>query len=1695
MSDAAATAIPTVSGYQISSLVGEGGNGVVYRGSRRADDAVVAVKLLRDVDPGRRERMQSEFRLLSRLEHPQLVRVHDFGYAGDGRPFFAMDWVDGRPLRAEDIRDESGSIDVQRFTELVYHLTAALEFIHSQHIAHGDLKPANIMLPDGGAPGDLRLMDFGLSGLTQADTQGLSGTFEYMAPELIRGGVATAATDLYALGCVLYELAVGTPPYRGDRPLDVLKLHLDAPVPALPEDFPAAAGEWISTLLQKQPQLRYRSAWQLHARAAAELGREPALSGRDAGETLRLLDIPREQQRARVDELYAQSRSRSSVLMIDGAPGAGKTRFIRDIVTDVQFAGGSVGRIDVRPGPGMFEAVLRYLDHEAPRDEQALPLLGILASAFPGAIDGVAAAESTDLTFDSQRLRVFHAAMTLLCEHMDIDLLVVDDLHLADSFTRDFCRRLPAYLEAGDHEGLLLVFGNDPSTFPAENAAVPDRMQRLVLPPLIRAEIGDNLGRLLGSVSPSFVEVIVRQSKGMPGRVEDLLNFCVSEGILEATDHGWLVHERENLGGIFPSSMAQMYAHAIDRLDERATNVLRYVAAAQLPLPNEVIAAVGALDEAEVRDITAKLLQAELIEITGDGCFPAHDAVREAVGEIGTAVHDALYDWYASRQSGQDAASVLAHHALHSSDSARALEPLIEAAAYREQRFDYVGAERALRSATALIDVSDSERRFEVLGTLSRLNNILGRRADEEEFLEEMLLLAAQSSSPAMLAAVYRSQTEYYLSTAEFDRARRSAEKALAYYREEDDLAGQAWCHQKIGFAEYRTRPGEGVLVHYEKALELFARHEAQIEEGSILIDIGLVYYSILENPDKAIEQFERARAIFERAGYRRGLIRATGNMGAQLFSLGRYEEALERHTMANSYARELGDRRFLATSFGSMAQCEIALCRYSLALLHLEEERRISREIDDRYLLEMCEEKFGELLMILGEYDRAVERYAAAQALAQESGNDTGVAAGHIDMAACATEQRKFDVAEKHFAKAAALLEHAQDVHISAVFHYRKGLFFLRREGKGDHERALASFSTLGDMADSNGLDSLSIRARSYAGLSQLHLGRTAVAVSLSTEAVGMLEGSGPQYGGAHDILYNHAIILRSNRDTAAAAIVIERAYEVVQRNAESINDAQLYRSYLEQVRLNAEIVREYAVTHRSESPQALTAVREHNLRTLYEVAKKINSVLNLDQLLDNIMDSALEAMNGERGMIFLIENEQLSLKVSRNVEKETIRDATEISLSILRDVLNAGKPIIVADTAADEEFSRRDSVVNYNIHSLICVPMKSKDEIVGTVYVDSRSDALQAMSFSEIDADFLEAFANLATIAIENARLHQELKQENLYLRKEVEQRFGFENIIGTSKPMEKLFAETQAAIGSEGSVLIYGESGTGKELIAKAIHYNGTRREQHFVAVDCGALPDTLLESELFGYKRGAFTGAVADKPGLFEEAHNGTLFLDEISNTSLAFQAKLLRVLQEGEFRRVGETRTRMVNVRVICATNKDLQVEIEAERFRQDLFYRLNVIPITVPTLRDRLGDLPSLVDHFIRKYSERHPTPVQGASGELIEHLQGYPWKGNVRELENLINRMIAQAGEPMLNTKMLPGDYSTVLSPAGGASGGDIEYSLSAPQRLQPLRDVEKQHIAYVLKHTDGNKTEAAKVLGLKRTTLVERMKKLGMM
>jgi DNA-binding NtrC family response regulator len=327
-----------------------------------------------------------------------------------------------------------------------------------------------------------------------------------------------------------------------------------------------------------------------------------------------------------------------------------------------------------------------------------------------------------------------------------------------------------------------------------------------------------------------------------------------------------------------------------------------------------------------------------------------------------------------------------------------------------------------------------------------------------------------------------------------------------------------------------------------------------------------------------------------------------------------------------------------------------------------------------------------------------------------------------------------------------------------------------------------------------------------------------------------------------------------------------------------------------------------------------------------------------------------------------------------------------------------------------------------------------------------------------------------------LEKRRLHQEVTS----LRNEVWGKYQFENLIGKSKPMQELFELIQRVAKTKTTVLIYGKSGTGKELVAKAIHYNSPRRQKPFITVNCSALPETLLESELFGHVKGAFTGATTNRKGLFEEAEGGSIFLDEIGEISPALQVKLLRVLQEGEVKRVGQTSSIKVDFRLITATNRDLGEAVQQGAFREDLYYRLNVITLSLPELKERPEDIPLLANHFVKKYVQGD-SPIEGIAPEAMELLLGYSWPGNVRELENVIERAVTLGR----GKAIMPADLPDLLS-------GDEQWEREALFGKEvPLEELEKEYIKHILRKTKGHQTRTATILGIDRRTLYRKIRK----
>ena len=486
-----------------------------------------------------------------------------------------------------------------------------------------------------------------------------------------------------------------------------------------------------------------------------------------------------------------------------------------------------------------------------------------------------------------------------------------------------------------------------------------------------------------------------------------------------------------------------------------------------------------------------------------------------------------------------------------------------------------------------------------------------------------------------------------------------------------------------------------------------------------------------------------------------------------------------------------------------------------------------------------------------------------------------------------------------------------------------------------------------------------------------------------------------------------------------------------------------------------------------------------------LYDMSQELTTERDVKVLLDRTLGNLLAVYSAER-VIVAIKNDtpkDFVVDVVRHHNVES-NDAEELSGGIIRRVIETNEPILSLDAQTDDRLNRYQSVIDYNIRSVLCVPLfHVKEGVIGALYVDHRG---LGNAFSQEDQTFLQVFANLVGVALVNARMYEQLEEKAQYLQQEVERRHQLGDLFGQSDAMQAIYYLIESAAKSDIPVLVQGETGTGKELAARAIHYNSTRKDQRFLSQNCAALSPELLQSELFGHKKGAFTGAAGDHKGIFEAADGGTVLLDEIADAPPELQRSLLRVLQEGEVRRVGETVDRAVDVRIIAATNRDLKKEVENGSFREDLYYRLHGIQIDMPSLRERMEDVPLLAEHLLIREKEDASKSVGGLTVGAIKALTSYKWPGNVRELENEIRRAVALTEEEGAIT---PDLFSESIGHT--VSDTAVEYQGRLRDRMQ---EYEKRLIRDALERCEGNITHAAEELGLARISLYRKINRLGL-
>jgi transcriptional regulator with GAF, ATPase, and Fis domain len=479
--------------------------------------------------------------------------------------------------------------------------------------------------------------------------------------------------------------------------------------------------------------------------------------------------------------------------------------------------------------------------------------------------------------------------------------------------------------------------------------------------------------------------------------------------------------------------------------------------------------------------------------------------------------------------------------------------------------------------------------------------------------------------------------------------------------------------------------------------------------------------------------------------------------------------------------------------------------------------------------------------------------------------------------------------------------------------------------------------------------------------------------------------------------------------------------------------------------------------------------------LRRLLQFSERLLVTRDVQSLLESVLDGVIEVTGAERGFVLLLRDDKPEVRAARNLRQENIPDAVkQLSDSIVAKVIETKRPLIVADAMNDRTFARADSVMHLRLSSVLCAPLIAGGELLGLLYLGN--DRV-ANLFPPRSLDVIAIFAAQAALLLQNALLLDSLRSDKSELEKKLkDQRFG--EIIGSVPSMLEVFRKVQKVAPTDISVLITGETGTGKELIAREIHRRSARANGPFVVINCGAIPENLMESEMFGHVRGAFTGAVANRIGKFQAADKGTLFLDEVGELPLPLQVKLLRVLQERVVTKVGDNKPERVDIRVIAATNRDLEEEIKKGTFREDLYYRLNVVNIYLPPLRERGDDIIVIAKSLLQKYAAEMNKPVKGFTPNALVAIRKYDWPGNVRQLENRIKKGLILCDK-------------TLLGPE------DLDLT---PEQLQPIvpldkakEEFQRRYIFEVLERNNGNRTKTARDLGVDPRTIFRYLEKEG--
>ncbi len=1602
--------------YRVTSTLGRGGSATTFLAHDLTWNTPVALKLLRASSPALLQTLRAEFDVLRGSSHPHLSRVHDFGYL----PTTASDvlcFYTSDPIEGVTLDRAAKKSTWPELRPAIVDVLHALRWLHALGLRHGDVKPANVVVgPDGRAV----LIDLGcarpLRGQPLAD---VSGTPAFMAPELLAGRPADCTADLFALGKTLDQLQLALP-----KEVRALSDRMQRPSPA---DRPCSVEEVLEAI-GCEPAAQPRV-----------IGRSGLLAGRNPQMAL---------ARTTVDGLL-EKRPTQRVLWVRGEEGAGKSRLLREIKWDAQQRA-RVVEVNPASPTALHDALLRACP-------LAEPVLGL--DAVLQARDGLEASDSPTV-------------------------LVLDDAH---RLSEEQAQSLRAVVRGLSPTSSLLAVISSVDPAPADVAA-----ETIVLEPLDREALSDWVGTALPQPA---IGTLLRLTGGYPSLVRVVLD-QIERG--ELTDDV-LLHAAPTL----PTTERQLaLVRALTPEGKRTLGALVVNGGSLSPADHDALRlTVAGGDEVVAAGLADREGAGWKLRRSGEG-----ECLLEALGvESVRAIHRDVAHALEGTDNDPSAAakserrSRIVFHLAHAGDLSRAREVLLESLPLHE------AAPRSWRrAAQAVLDQHDS---FDVALTLARLEH----QAGDVRGARGRLVRLIENAGSSDVARVTHELAVCAMKLGSLDETVSLLEKTRAA----DPGRSDAWGLATVLLARTLTRKGayREALAVCEEGLARAGSEEVRAD----LLESAAVARSFLGDADGARGHLDEAGPIWQRMDDPRRVARSMGSRALVEYRAGDLDAAARGYRLAVDTAQTHGLTDLVATAALNLG----TLCHqqgdWAAAMASYERGMRMAVALGQAGTETVLRFNLAKLYGDVGLFERAKTMAEQCLASAGRAAQPLMEAAARTVLGEVAAAERDFDGAVSFFERALEPFASRESQRECAEIHLQLADIALER---GDTDRAYSLTSDAGSCLA--GVD-----ARDVAFRVDLMKARVGLAAGRPQDALALAErvSRGAESLGQRDLTAEAHLLLSALWETQGSSLLArkhrDRAQELWEEAAARLPEA--FRAPFWKHPRRAKVRRTVLEPTRDRASR-----REQKLELLVDINKRLNSSLDAQEVLTRAMDAAIELTGAERGFVLLAKAPQrvsfsadtpepaspksktgsgkaLHVAVARNLDREQIgRSHLKFSRAIAEKVIQNGHPVVTADARDDSRFRGNQSVHAMQLQSVACVPVSSPNGVLGALYLDNR---FRRGSFDAEDVDLLMALADQVALALENARLLGELVQRNEELDKQrrrvealargqaaeidrltevvrtaqqsLQHRYDYSSIVGASPAMQAVFAVLDRVIDSVLPVLIQGESGTGKELVARALHYQGPHREGPMVTVNCGAVPEALLESELFGHVKGAFTGADKDRDGLVLKARGGTLFLDELGDLPLAMQVKLLRVLQEREVRPLGASRSIPVDFRLVSATNRNLSQEVQQGRFREDLYYRVSVIELTLPPLRDRVDDIPDLARRLLERASERTKKPVPVLTTGALRKLMAFPWPGNVRQLENVLLRASILSDGPHIGSQ-------EISLPEASIPTNAVTREEFARREMQQIADALAEH--------RWNVALVSRALGIPRPSLYRKLRRYGL-